>query len=107
MVSSSKQSPIVQVGAVNDTKRFLRYQNTSLFEYKDVLLMLLFCLALYGFFIYYILPTSANHRQAANELSYYWQVTWYSMSSTFSQASSSLSQHPVLGEWYQYLFMPW
>lgn len=104
---SSKQSPIVQVGAVHDTQRYLRYHSASSFEYKDVLLMLLFCFALYGLFIYYILPTSASYRQAANELSYYWQSSWSGMHHTFREVSFSLSQHPVLGEWYQYLFTPW
>lgn len=69
--------------------------------------MLLFCFALYGLFIYYILPTSANSRQAANELSYYWQSTWYGMHHTMTEVSFALAQYPVLGEWYQYLFTPW
>ena len=106
---SSKQSPIVHVGTVRDTRQYLRYHSVSLFEYKDVLLILLFCFALYGLFIYYILPTAgpAGYRQAVNELSYNWQGTWYTMHRTFLQVSSALSQHPVLGEWYQYLFTPW
>ena len=104
---SSKQSPIVQGGAAHDMRRYLRYQSASVFEYKDVLIMLLFCFALYGLFIYYILPTSTNYRQAANELSYYWQSTWYGMHHTFTEVSFALAQHPVLGEWYQYLLTPW
>lgn len=106
---SSKQSPVVQVAAVRDTRRYLRYQSASLFAYKDVLFMLFFCFALYALFIYYILPTTApvTYHRAVNQLSYHWQATWYSMCYTFSQVSFSLSQHPVLGEWYQYLFTPW
>lgn len=104
---SSKPSPIVQVGAVHDTRRYLRYRSASSFEYKDVLLMLLICLALYGLFIYYILPTSTSYRQAANELNYSWQSTWSGIHHTFTEVSFALAQHPVLGEWYQYLFTPW
>ena len=103
---SSKQSPIVHVGTVRDTQQYLRYQSSPLFEYKDVLLALLFFFALYGLLIYYILPDT-EYRQAVNQLSYQWQPTLQSLSRTFTQTSIALSQQPVLGEWYQYLLTPW
>lgn len=103
---SSKQSPIVHAGAVRDTRQYLRYQNSALFEYKDVMLTLLVFLAAYAVVMYYILPNTSYH-QAANQLYYQWQPELYGLQQTFQKASFALSQHPVLGEWYQTLFTPW
>lgn len=103
---SSKQSPIVHVGVVRDTRQYLRYQSSPLFEYKDVMLTLLAFLAIYGLFMYYILPNT-SYRQATNQLYYQWQPALVGLQQNFQKASFALSQHPVLGEWYQYLFTPW
>lgn len=103
---SSKQSPIVHVGTVHDTRRYLRYHSHTLFEYKDVMLTLLVFLAGYGLFMYYILPNTP-YRHAANQLYYQWQPAVYGLQQNFQKVSFALSQHPVLGEWYQYLFTPW
>lgn len=103
---SSKQSPIVHAGAVRDTRQYLRYQNSALFEYKDVMLTLLVFLAVYAVFVYYVLPNTP-YQQAANQLYYQWQPAFYGLQQTFQKTSFALAQHPVLGEWYQFLFTPW
>lgn len=105
MSMASKQSPIVHVQTYQANRTYPRYQSSSRFEYNDVILILLFCLALYGLFLYYFLPTVApgSYRRIVAELGYHWQIAWRSTEYYLAQVSLSLSHIPVLGEWYQYL----
>jgi hypothetical protein len=102
---SSKQSPIVHVQAERTYRTYPRYASASSFGYGDVMLLLTFCFALYGLFLYYFLPsaTSLSYQRTMAELSYQWQVAWQSMRYSLHQASFSFSHTTVLGEWYQYL----
>ncbi len=99
---SSKNSPIVHISA-SQRHTLYPHRKASVFEHLDLLVILTFCLALYGFFIYFLMPTVAPHsyHRAMNELSYQWQVAWrYYQHMWFQDSLFSLSQ---LDEWYQYL----
>lgn len=99
---SSKHSPIVHVSAVQRNKLYPR-PASSIFEHADVLVILTFCLLLYGVFVYYLFPSIApnSYQRAFNELSYQWQGSWRYFQHMWLQDSFfSLSQ---LGEWYHFL----
>lgn len=101
----SKQSPIVYGKTYQANRTYPRYQSASRFEHTDVFLILIFCLAMYGLFLYYFLPSFApgSYRRIVAELGYHWQIAWQATEYSLAQVSLSLSHTPVLGEWYQYL----
>lgn len=100
---SNKQSPIVHISAAPRDRLYPRYRSTSLVEHADMLIILFFCFAMYGVFIYYLFPRVApnSHYRIITELGYHWQVAWrYFQHTWLPNSLFSLSQ---FDEWYHFL----
>ena len=97
---SSKQSPIVYVQAQTANRLYPHRQRASAFEYTDIVLLLTFCFAVYGLFLYYFLPATASntYQRAALELSYQWQATGQAL--RYHLVQVLFSQSSLLGDWY-------
>lgn len=101
----SKQSPIVHVQAQAMNRSYPRHPSRLRGEYGDVILILLFCFAMYGLFLYYFVPVAASvrYQRAVSELGYHWQAVWQSLRYSLAHLFLSLSHTPIVGEWLQFL----
>jgi hypothetical protein len=105
---SSKQSPIVRKYAHEANREYPRYQSASRFEYGDIILILLFCFAVYSLFLYYLMPTTAfiNSRRAVAELAYNGQIILNSAESHLAQYVPTHTLTMLFAEWFHY-FTTW